>query len=194
MAGNNLLAALLIAGVLSGASFGLPLFGPPQEKGPMVERMIEGMAKDIGLTQPQKEKFLAGAKRIEEEAKIIQSKNKGIFDKIEKELLRESPDSKIIYGYMQQISQNTTLIQFKRMDQIIQLRRELTPEQKTKLEKLTEERKRRENEMFEKMERKGQRGGGPGGPEGLLMPGGPGGPDGPEGPLGHGGPEDPNNR
>ncbi|MBI5699449.1 periplasmic heavy metal sensor [Candidatus Saganbacteria bacterium] len=167
------LAILLITVVLSGISLGVPLFGPPRDKDPMAERMIERMAKDIGLTQQQKDKFLSGAKQIEEEAKEIHSKNKELFDKIEKEILKESPDSKAIYGNMQLISRNMTQIQFKRMDQIIQLRKELTPEQKAKLEKIIRGRKEREKKMFEKIRQKDRKDRGSGGPEGPLGPGGP---------------------
>lgn len=184
-----MIALVMLA--LSGIAFGAPPFGWAGEKRPMAERMIDRMAKDIGLTQQQKDKFLAGEKQIEEEAQKIHSKNREIFDKIEEELLKESPDSRRIYGYMQQISQNNTQIQFKRMDQMIQLRKELTPEQRTKLEKTMKERKEQEKKMFEKMRQKGRKDRGPGGPEGPLGPGGPGGPEGPAGPMPPGGTDEP---
>lgn len=151
---KNVLTMMLVVAILAGVSSGALAFGPQRAKGLPAEKMIERMAKDIGLTQQQKDKFLAGAKQIEEEAKDIHSRNREIFDKIEKELLKESPDSKAIYGYMQQISQNNTRIQFKRMDQIIQLRKELTPEQRTKLEKIMRRNKELTIKRFEKWGRK----------------------------------------
>ncbi|MDD5382836.1 MAG: periplasmic heavy metal sensor [Candidatus Margulisbacteria bacterium] len=188
MISKKLLVVLLMAVVMAGSSLAAPIFRPSGKREPMAERMIEKMAKEIGLTQQQKDKFLAGAKRIEEEAQQMHSKNKEIFDKIEQELLKESPDSKLIHDCLQQISLNNTQIQFKRMEQIIQLRQDLTPEQKQKFEKLMAERKEREKKMLEKMKHKEQKDKGPGGPEGPLGPSGPGGP---EGPLGPGGPEGP---
>jgi len=126
---------------MTGVSFAMSPFKPHEERGPKAEQMIEKMAKDIGLSQEQKEKFLAGAKKIEAAEKENRGKNKELSDKIEKELIKESPDSKIIYGYMQQISQNMTQIQFMRMEQIIQLRKELTPEQKSKMDQLMQAKK-----------------------------------------------------
>ena len=107
-----------------------PMFPPPHEK------MMERMAKDLGLTVEQKEKYSGMAKKLEEESKTMRSRNKEFFDKIGQELAKDSPNRDLLYKYMQQISKNEDQMRLKRMDQMIQLRKELTQEQKAKLEKL----------------------------------------------------------
>jgi Spy/CpxP family protein refolding chaperone len=103
---------------------------------PSPEMMIDRMARDIGLSKQQKESFLAGAKKIEEVAYKLMEKDRTTFGKIERELLKDSPDKKAIYNYMFQINQNRTQTEFKRMEQMIELRKKLTPEQRAKLQKI----------------------------------------------------------
>ncbi len=59
-----------------------------------------------------------------------------MFDKIGTELAKDSPNRELLFGYMQQISKNEDQIRLKRMDQMIALRKDLTKEQKEKLEGL----------------------------------------------------------
>ena len=178
---KKLFMTLLIVAVFAGVS--ADAFGPPPRgRGPSVEKMIERIAKDLGLTPQQKDKYLAEAKQVEAAAKELADKNKALFSAIEKELLKDEPDSKTIYDRMQQISQNRTKIEFKRMEQMLKLRQELTPEQKAKFEKMMQQDKERGKARFEKMKKQGPTEKGPGGPEGPLGPGGPGGPEGPGGP------------
>ena len=107
-----------------------PMLPPPHEK------MIERITKDLGLTKEQKYKYSNMAKQLEEESKAMRSRNREFFDKIGQELAKDSPNRDLLYKYMQQISKNEDQMRLKRMDQMIRLRKELTPEQKVKLEKL----------------------------------------------------------
>ncbi len=107
------------------------------------EKMIERLAKELGLTAQQKDKYVAQEKKIDEERKAVDVTNKEIFNKIEEELLKDNPDRKVIFDHMQQISQNMNQIQLKRMGQIIDLRKELTPDQKIKLENIMKDMKQR---------------------------------------------------
>jgi len=141
MISKKRLVIMLIFVFLTGMpslSFG---FGSMSGRGRPSEKFIERLAKDIGLTDQQKDKLLAGSKKIEAEEREIRSQNKEIYAQIKKELLKDSPDRKVISDYIQRISQNNAQIQIKRMDQIIDMRKDLTPEQKTKLEKLMGEKK-----------------------------------------------------
>jgi Spy/CpxP family protein refolding chaperone len=130
-----LLALLCL--ISTGAVAAMPWGGG---RGP-AEKMVERIAKELNLTQQQKDKFVTGAKQVEEEAGKVRIANKEIFTKIEKELAKDSPDSKQINSYLQEMNNNQTKIQFKRMEQLIQLRKELTPEQKIKLENLMKKKK-----------------------------------------------------
>ena len=176
MIGKKIFGILVVIGIVAGLTSGAFAFdfkfkGTPP---PSPEKFIERMAKDLGLSKEQTDKLTAGAKQVEEQAKEMRAKNKELFGQIEKELMKDSPDSKTIYGYMQEIGQNNTQIQFKRMEQIILLRKELNPEQKAKLEKFMQELKGRRNKMF------GKRPGELGGPEGPGEPFGPDAPGSPE--------------
>ena len=121
-------------------------FEGPGEKHqpPRPEKMMEKLAADLGLTQQQKDKYTAMAKQLEEGSKVMHSNNKEFFDKIEQELAKDAPDRDVLYKYMQQISKNEDQQRLKRMDLMIQLRKELTPKQKTKLEKIIKNRHGRE--------------------------------------------------
>ena len=139
------LFAVLILALLCSAAVAFdrpnkrPMFPPPHEK------MMERMAKDLGLTKEQKAKYTAMAKQLEEESTAMRSKNKEFFDKIGSELAKDSPNRDLLFGYMQQISKNEDQMRLKRMDQMIQLRKELTPEQKAKLEKLMKQGREKHN-------------------------------------------------
>jgi Spy/CpxP family protein refolding chaperone len=142
-----LIVVLLVGVVLAGFSSGALAFG---SRAFSAEKMIDRIASDLGLTKQQKDKLLSGAKQVEEEAKDLHSKNREIYGKIEKELIKDAPDRGVLSDFLQQISQNNAQIHLKRMEQIIELRKELTPEQRTKFEKLMGERKEMANKRFSK--------------------------------------------
>ena len=126
--------------VASGAQAAMPRFG---DRRPEPGKMVERMAKDLGLTKEQKEKFIAEARQIEEGNKQSRQKDREIMNKIEEEMVKESPDTKMIHSYLQEIGRNRTEIQFKRLEQMIKLRKELTPEQREKLQKIMKMNKER---------------------------------------------------
>lgn len=132
---KRVLTVLLVGIMLAGAALAFPPFDRPANKRPHGNRMIERIAKDLGLTAQQKEKLLVEAKTLENEAEKVKTNNQVLFKQIDQELLKDVPNDKLIYNSIQQISQNNTTIQFKRMEQMIKLRKGLTPEQKKKLEK-----------------------------------------------------------
>jgi|GEM_PF-3299458 len=135
-----LIAALSISFWLAGVSLAGPRFALPGfssgGKGPSAEKFVERIAQELGLTLQQKEKLLAEAKLTEEKAAKVRARDKEIFVKIESELSKEDPNKELIHNYIKEIGQNRTSMQIERMDQIIALRKALTPEQRTKLERL----------------------------------------------------------
>ena len=155
---NKTAAGLIIAAIIIGSSSLAFGFGPEPgrghgegpEPGKGPEKFIERIGKDLELTKQQQDKLLTEAKQGEKEAGQIRSKNKDLFDKIEKELLKDSPDRDLLHNYIQQISQNNAQMEMKRMDQMIDLRKELTPAQKAKLEKIMKDRKEKEKKMFKR--------------------------------------------
>ncbi|HTY13930.1 MAG TPA: periplasmic heavy metal sensor [Candidatus Omnitrophota bacterium] len=159
---NKFAAVLVIAIVIIGASSLAFAFGPepggpggpggpgdpgrPPARDP--QKFVERIAKDLGLTKEQQDKLLADAKKTEEETDQLRAKNKDLFDKVEKELLKDSPDRDLLHGYLQQIGQNETQMQIKRMDRMVDLRKTLTPEQKAKFEKMAAENRQKGPKMF----------------------------------------------
>lgn len=129
------LAGVLVLSLLAGSAGAWEL-GWRMGRKPTAEKRIEKIVRELGLSQQQKDKYLAGAKKLEEEAKTIRAQNREILGKIEKEVLKEAPDRKAIHDLLGQISRNKAQLQVKRMDQMLDLRSELTPEQKTRFEKL----------------------------------------------------------
>jgi len=158
---KKLLAIFLIVVFWGSVSWAFPAFGPgdlgfgpPPRRGPSAEEMMGKITKDLGLTPEQKEKILADVKKVELEAKTLQDQNKGLLDSIEKELLKETPRREMILGSIKKINENNTQIQIGRIDQIIRMRQELTPEQRAKLDKIMKERKERSEKRREKFRRK----------------------------------------
>ena len=140
--------------LLAGSSMADP--GPRGERRFSPEKMVERISRDIGLTDAQKNDLLARTKQADKETETLLARNRELFGNIDKELAKDSPDTKVVYGYMQQISQNELQMQYKRMEQMIQLRKSLTPEQKIRFEKMREKMRR-----FERSGRPGSREAGP---------------------------------
>ncbi|MFA6430846.1 MAG: periplasmic heavy metal sensor [Candidatus Margulisiibacteriota bacterium] len=135
--------------IFSGMAANAFTFGPRIKSELKHETRIDRLAKELGLTEGQKENYLADAKKIEEETKAIRAKNKEIFVEIEKALLKDNPDTKLIRAKIQEISQNNAQTQFMRIEQLIQLRKELSPEQKIKLEEMIKKGKEKVKERVE---------------------------------------------
>ncbi|MFA5839496.1 MAG: Spy/CpxP family protein refolding chaperone [Candidatus Margulisiibacteriota bacterium] len=132
---------VLIMGMLLlvGRAMADPQVGPPQSHSP--EKMIEKMAKDLELTDQQKEKFVADANRVEEKAKSIREKNRQLFDKVQVEVSLDNPDMKKVASYIQEISKNDAQIHLMRIERIVELRKFLSPEQKKKLDAIMKQKK-----------------------------------------------------
>ena len=112
-------------------------------RGHSSEKRIERFAKALGLTQEQKDQYIKESNKMKDEARNLNAKNKELFGIVEKELLKDSPDKGLIANSIEQIGKNRTKIQISRMNQIIELRKNLTPEQKEKLEKMMSSKKDR---------------------------------------------------
>jgi len=143
---NKAIITVIIAMILLwGSSSSQAFFGGPQDKegtpdkSARSEKMVERMTKELNLTKEQKEKFTADTKEIEKTAKEIRTKDRELMDKIQKELLKDSPDMKIIRSLMETINQNMTEIQFKRISHLVEFRKTLTPEQREKFKTMIDD-------------------------------------------------------
>jgi len=111
---------------------------------------LERLTKELSLTPDQKAKFLENSKEIEKQAIEIEYSNFSLRDKMENELAKDVPDSKLIYKYMEQLEQNFLKMRFARINNIIELKKMLTPEQQKKFKELISERKKHEKKGFKK--------------------------------------------
>ncbi|MFA5878906.1 MAG: hypothetical protein WC860_01890 [Candidatus Margulisiibacteriota bacterium] len=99
-----------------------PPDGPPM----MLTRLIN----DLKLTEQQKLRFLEQSKEIEKQAIDLKYENIILKEKIENELAKDAPNSKLIYEYMQKLDNNFLKMRFARINNIIELKKDLNQEQK----------------------------------------------------------------
>ena len=141
------LVFLLTVILMGGMVYADAQFNPPPSNesrsgkfhGP--EKMIEKIAKDLGLTDEQKNKFLADANLVEKKAKALRESDKGIFDKVQAELSKDNPDMKKVAGYIQEMGKNDAEVHLMRIEQIVNLRKALTLEQKAKFDAIMKQKK-----------------------------------------------------
>ena len=117
---------------------GMVLAAPPPPRHPMGDRLI----KELKLTAEQQAKFKAGDEKLRQASEGSLKKIAELRDKIEKEMEKEEPDRQALHGYIKEIDQLRTDNQIKRMDLLLDLKKELTPEQKEQFKKLSTERKK----------------------------------------------------
>jgi Spy/CpxP family protein refolding chaperone len=147
---NKVIITLIIAVILLwGSSSSQAFFGGPDKEGvsdksARSEKMVDRMTKDLNLNKEQKDKFTADTEEIEKTAKEIRTKDRELMDKIQKELLKDNPDMKVIRSLMETINQNMTDIQFKRISHLVEFRKVLTPEQREKFKAMIDNREKRE--------------------------------------------------
>ncbi|MCX5725640.1 MAG: Spy/CpxP family protein refolding chaperone [Candidatus Saganbacteria bacterium] len=158
---NYFLVLFLIGVFMVSCSSGVFAMGKrpaPEDKGKFTEgltgKLAEKMTKDLALTEKQKNAFLTGIKATEEEAKEIRKKNKVLFEKIDIEIQKDTPDISAVNKYLKEIGQNKTQVQIKRMDNILQFTQTLTPEQRAKFKELQKQRKERPLKKSENTDRR----------------------------------------
>jgi len=110
---------------------------------PGQQKITDRMAKTLDLTDKQKSDFLNRAKKTEEETKGLLAKNKGLMEKMQAELAKDSPDRNAIHNYVQEIGKNRTEMQFKRLDHMLAFRKQLTPEQQKKFKEMNAQQKKK---------------------------------------------------
>jgi Spy/CpxP family protein refolding chaperone len=130
---SGLVAAVLVMSFVSGAlAFGKMAPGQRADKGGQ-GFMKDKIAKEIGLTQQQKEAFLKKEQQLEKEILGLRQDNQKMRLWMRQELKKDSPDKGAVNRTIEKIGGNNTNIQKKRTEYIIWMRNQLTPEQREKL-------------------------------------------------------------
>jgi len=145
---KKVIVAIMAMTILATVSFAEPPMRGGQEKGFSPEKMVEKMGKDLAMTAQQKDQMLAGMKKVEEQSKQLRGKDKEMFAKIDSELLKDVPDRNLIVDCIKQVNQNMTQVQIMRMDEMLNMRKMLTPEQRTKMKEAMKDRKPHKGKGF----------------------------------------------
>lgn len=100
------------------------------------ERSFDRITKKLELTQEQKERFKARNEKMKESLKADQSEVKQLAEKLKSELQQDKPDRSKVHDLIKQISARRTEMELKRMDALLEMRQDLTPEQRVKFKAL----------------------------------------------------------
>jgi Spy/CpxP family protein refolding chaperone len=106
---------------------------PPAMDSARMEKHHQKMWAELKLTPDQKSKFQALHKQTRETMKPFFEKMKGIMEKSKAELLKPQPSLKTLDGYAAEMGDLHKQMAQKRVEQLLQIKAILTPEQFTKL-------------------------------------------------------------
>jgi Spy/CpxP family protein refolding chaperone len=125
---------LVLGLVISGSMSAYPMGRPMGQGGD--KKFVERLTKDLGLTKDQKDKLVAQFKKVDEEVKPIMDRNRDLMQKMEQEIQKDSPSISQLSGYLEKIGGNSIQIQIKRITAVVEFKKDLTPEQKDKFNKI----------------------------------------------------------
>ncbi|OGC22696.1 hypothetical protein A2291_01050 [candidate division WOR-1 bacterium RIFOXYB2_FULL_42_35] len=107
--------------------------------GPSMKRGMESkMFKTLALTKEQKERFLTERQKMAKEALESRQKNERFRLEMKAELVKDSPDKDRLHKHIREINNNSTELQIKRLDLMLEMRYQLTPEQRVKFKEMVE--------------------------------------------------------
>ena len=98
--------------------------------------------KCLDLTKKQEANISALKKSMKKEMVAFRKETKKIRLKMKNELQKDSPNKNLLIAYIKEINKKKTTMQIKRMDYILKIKSQLTPEQKKKFKTLFKNRKK----------------------------------------------------
>ena len=104
------------------------------------DRPAEKIVKLLGLTDDQKKQFDAAHEAGRKDAEPYMQKLKDLSEKLKAELTKETPNKSDAENLVREIGKNRTELEVKRIDSMLDLQKILTPEQKTKFQKMMDHR------------------------------------------------------
>lgn len=133
------IAALTLLLTLSLGLFSSQAFAWGQQKSSrrMKNHMQGMMFKKLALTEKQRKHFLSKKQQMERDCLGWQQKNEKIRLNMRAELKKDPPNRSKLHGYIREINKNQSEIQIKRMDLMLDMHNQLTPEQKAKFKEMT---------------------------------------------------------
>jgi len=102
-----------------------------------------GIAKRLGLSEEQKKSFMEREEKIKLDLKKEMEEVKNLESKLKEEIKKDAPDKNTVNNYIKEISAVMSKIQMKRMENLLELKKSLTPEQKVKFNEMLSRREKR---------------------------------------------------
>lgn len=106
-------------------------------------KIIERIANKLELSDEQKAKFKARGDKTQEFVKIKYTAVKALAEKLKTELGKDKPNRSAVSGLIRKMSRLKTDIQIRHANNLIDLKQELTPEQRKKFEEMLKQRKKK---------------------------------------------------
>lgn len=95
------------------------------------------IARQLNLTQDQTSKALEKEQAVERDALARRQENEKLRAEMGQELKKDNPDKNKLNKYLEQINKNRTENQKKKLEYMLWFKSQLTPEQKQKLDSLS---------------------------------------------------------
>jgi Spy/CpxP family protein refolding chaperone len=102
-----------------------------------------GIAKRLGLNEEQKKAFVEREEKIRQAIKQEREEIGKLEAKLKDEMKKDNPDKNNVNNYLKEIGAVREKIQMKRMENLLELKKSLTPEQKLKFNEMLSQRERR---------------------------------------------------
>lgn len=107
------------------------------------DRLNSKISKDLNLSKEQKDKFAGHNKKMKEAMKLHRKEMKDLADKFKHELQKDDPKREDVHVLIRKIGQKRTEMEIRRIDNLFELRKMLTPKQRAKFKKMLINKKQR---------------------------------------------------
>ncbi len=107
---------------------------------PRQAQAVKKIVAELELTEAQQDLFKQHREDMKKETEAHRDKVKKLAEAMKEEMAKDQPSSAVIHRTIQQINALNADMQIKRVDSLLELRQNLTPEQREKFKKMLEHR------------------------------------------------------
>ena len=116
----------------------LPSLAAKRGPQPKQAQAVKKIVTELELTEVQKELFKQHREDMKKETEAHRDKVKKLAESMKEEMAKDEPSQLVIHQTIRQINALNTDMQIKRVDSLLKLRQNLTPEQRQKFKKMLE--------------------------------------------------------
>ena len=139
-----MVAAMVLGFVTESDAWGRrPGFGPHGSK-----KMMKRIVSKLELNEQQKKIFKLAHEEMRAEMEVNRKKIKALHQKFAAELKKEKPNRDKIHKYVRQIGRLQTEMKLKRMDNVLELQKTLTPKQRKLHNEMMEKAKKQMHKRY----------------------------------------------